>query len=391
MKNVFLTSIFILILSALFTETFSIPAFARKYNMTCKTCHSPFPKLKAYGEDFAANGFVLKDKDAPRYYVETGDDDLTLIRDLPLAVRIEGYITYNQDKSAQADFRGPSVLKLLSGGAITNGISYYVYYILEEGEPGKIEDAFLFFNNLFGSELDFSIGQFQVSDPLFKRELRLTREDYLIYKSRPGLSNIDLTYDRGIMLSYGTPTNTDIILEVVNGSGIGTPFINGNFDNDKYKNLFGRISQEIVEQFRVGVSGYYGNELLDNTADLSQAKNEIWMAGGDATISVDPFELNLQYMMRNDNNPYALQIGIEDIKTQGGFAELIVRPEGDNSKLYGVAVFNYIDSDDDALDIKSGALSLGYLLRRNIRITSEYNYNFTEKYGTIGVGFVTAF
>jgi hypothetical protein len=96
-------------------------------------------------------------------------------------------------------------------------------------------------------------------------------------------------------------------------------------------------------------------------------------------------------MMRNDNNPYALQIGIEDIKTQGGFAELIVRPEGDNSKLYGVAVFNYIDSDDDALDIKSGALSLGYLLRRNIRITSEYNYNFTEKYGTIGVGFVTAF
>ncbi len=391
MKNVFLTSIFILILSALFIETFSIPAFARKYNMTCKTCHSPFPKLKAYGEDFAANGFVLKDKDAPRYYVETGDDDLTLIRDLPLAVRIEGYITYNQDKSAQADFRGPSVLKLLSGGAITNGISYYVYYILEEGEPGKIEDAFLFFNNLFGSELDFSIGQFQVSDPLFKRELRLTREDYLIYKSRPGLSNIDLTYDRGIMLSYGTPTNTDIILEVVNGSGIGTPFINGNFDNDKYKNLFGRISQEIVEQFRVGVSGYYGNELLDNTADLSQAKNEIWMAGGDATISVDPFELNLQYMMRNDNNPYALQIGIEDIKTQGGFAELIVRPEGDNSKLYGVAVFNYIDSDDDALDIKSGALSLGYLLRRNIRITSEYNYNFTEKYGTIGVGFVTAF
>ena len=46
----------------------AMPAFARKYQMSCKTCHSPFPKLKPYGEEFAGNGFVLKDKEAPRYY-----------------------------------------------------------------------------------------------------------------------------------------------------------------------------------------------------------------------------------------------------------------------------------------------------------------------------------
>ena len=37
------------------------------------------------------------------------------------------------------------------------------------------------FNNVFGSELDISVGQFQVSDPLFKRELRLPFEDYQVY------------------------------------------------------------------------------------------------------------------------------------------------------------------------------------------------------------------
>jgi hypothetical protein len=279
----------------------------------------------------------------------------------------------------------------MSGGTITSDVSYYVYYILEEGDVGKIEDAFLFFNDLFGTELDFSIGQFQVSDPLFKRELRLTRTDYLIYKVRPGLSETDLTYDRGIMLSYGIPTNTDITLEVVNGSGIGTPFANGNFDKDKYKNLFGRATQEITEEFRVGVSGYYGNEIITNPTFFSQAKNELWMAGVDATVDISPVELNFQYLMRNDNNPFALTTGATDIKTQGGFAELIIRPEGDNSKVYGVAIFNYIDSDDDALDIKSGALSLGYLLRRNIRLTGEYNYNFTDEFGVLSLGFVTAF
>ncbi len=391
MRRILNLLIIIFALSAFLTEIYSIPAFARKYNMSCKVCHSPFPKLKPYGEDFAANGFALKDVAAPRYYVDAGDDELTLIRDFPIALRLEGYLTYNRDKSDQTDFTGPSVLKLLSGGTITNDISYYVYYILEEGDVGKIEDAFLFFNDLFGSELDFSIGQFQVSDPVFKRELRLTLEDYLIYKVRPGLSHIDLTYDRGIMLSYGMPTSTDITLEVVNGSGIGTPFGNGNFDNDKYKNIFARISQGVSEQFRLGVLGYYGNEVISNSLELQEEKNEIWMAGADATIDVSPVELNVQYIFRNDNNPYALMTGSTEVKTQGGFAELIVRPEGDNSMYYGAAVFNYIDSDDDALDIKSAGISLGHLLRRNIRAVVEYDYNFTDEFGSISLGFVTAF
>ena len=166
MKRTIIFSIFFSIFISY--SIFAIPAFARKYNMTCKTCHSPYPKLKAYGEEFAGNGFVLKDQDAPRYYVETGDERLSLIRDLPLALRLEGHLTYNEDKTEKSDFKSPIIFKLLSGGAIFNNVSYYVYYILEEGDVGKIEDAFLYFNNLFGSELAFTIGQFQVSDPLFK-------------------------------------------------------------------------------------------------------------------------------------------------------------------------------------------------------------------------------
>ena len=51
--------------------------------------------------------FSLTDKDAPRYYVETGDDKLSLIRDFPLAVRLEGYVTYNQGNTEQSDFTTP--------------------------------------------------------------------------------------------------------------------------------------------------------------------------------------------------------------------------------------------------------------------------------------------
>ena len=391
MKRILATTIMIVTMIVIVAgDMFAIPAFARKYSMSCKTCHSPFPYLKPYGNEFAANGFVLKDKDAPRYFVQTGDDRLSLIRDFPVAVRIQGYVTYNEENNDQFDIGTPSAFKIMSGGSLTKDVSYYAYYILESGEPGKIEDAWLMFNNLFNSELDLTVGQFQVSDPIFKRELRLTNEDYIIYKVRPGLSMIDLTYDRGITLAYTLPTSTDLVLEVVNGSGIGELYSNNLFDRDKYKNLMGRVSQGVLENLRVGAMGYYGNEMVDQSDTSLSFKNEIWMIGGDATLESNMFELNLQYVYRNDNNPYAMQIG-KEVKTQGGFAELIFKPDGDESIWYMVALYNQVESDDNALDYKSVAGHIGYLLRRNIRLVGECIYDIDNEYAKFNMGFVTAF
>lgn len=399
MKKIFTLAVLTFIITSIITsDIFAIPAFARKYGMTCKTCHSPFPKLKAYGDEFAANGFVLKDQDAPRYFVETGDPELSLIRELPLALRLEGYVTYNQTKTEQSDFTTPVLFKLLSGGSIAKDVSYYVYYILENGEAGKIEDAWLMFNNLFGSTLDVSIGQFQVCDPIFKRELRLTKDDYFIYKVRPGNSQVDLTYDRGIMFAYGFDSGTDVTLEIVNGSGIGERFMGGNFDNDKYKNIMGRISQDAGEHLRLGAMGYWGKEEQKSPEGDFNETNELWMLGGDATISFDPLEMNLQYVERKDGNPYFFRNGgifyinpPKDLKTRGAFAELIYRPNGDDSKWYAVGLFNWIESDQTDLNYKTLSGHLGYLLKRNVRLVGELTYDFKQEYAKIGVGFVTAF
>ncbi len=382
MKKTIIFSVLLMILTS--HSIYAIPAFARKYNMTCKTCHSPFPKLQAYGDEFAGNGFVLKDQDAPRYFVETGDEKLSLIRDLPLAIRVEGHLTFNEDKSEQSDFKSPLIFKLMSGGTIFKDVSYYAYYILEEGDAGKLEDAFIMFNNLFGSGLAFSIGQFQVSDPLFKRELRLTRDDYYIYKVKVGSSNVNLTYDRGIMLNYGFETGTDITFEIVNGNGIGLP-ANGNFDNDKHKNFMGRISQDVNKHLRIGGFGYLGKE------ETNDVVNDLWMVGPDATISFDPLELNVQYVERRDKDPFFFGPAVIEIKTRGAFAELIYKPDGDNSDWYAVGLYNWVESNIGALDKKTGSAHLGYVLARNIRLVGEYIHNFTDEYGKFSLGFVSAF
>ena len=119
--------------------------------MSCKTCHTPLPRLKPYGEEFAGDGFVLKDKDAPRYTVDTGDDKLSLIRDLPIALRLEAFASLNSGNGKSLDFSTPYLIKLLSGGELFRNVSYYFYFFFSErGKVAGLEDAFIMFNDRAG-------------------------------------------------------------------------------------------------------------------------------------------------------------------------------------------------------------------------------------------------
>ena len=391
MKRTIIRISIILIVIVFCVESLSaIPAFARKYKMSCKTCHSPYPRLKPYGQEFAANGFTVKDQDAPRYFVDTGDDKLSLIRDFPFAIRMDGFLQVNNSFTKTADLSTPYNIKLLSGGSLAKNISYYFYFFFSErGKIVGLEDAFIMFSDLFGSGVAVSLGQFQISDPLFKRELRLTFEDYHIYKAKAGSSVIDLTYDRGIMLNYAIPKGPDLVVEVLNGTGIEEANVFKNFDNDKYKNVFGRISQDIGEHFRLGAFGFLGKEAPDGIA------NDVWMAGGDATITFsDEIEINVQYMERKDDNPFFRVLTPLEVRTRGGFAELVITPGGGDGLVYGVALFNWVDSDQDALDYQSAAAHIGFLLRRNIRLMGEFNYIFKgpyDKHARVILGLIAAF
>lgn len=384
-----LVSLFILLVIVLISaDADAIPAFARKYNMSCNVCHTVFPKLKPYGEEFAANGFQIPDKEPSRFYKKTGDDLLTLMRELPLSLRFELYGTYENNSPANTDFKTPYYLKLMSGGNIYKDISYYIYfYLAERGEIAGIEDAFVMFNDVFSKnvDLDIIVGQFQVSDPLFKRELRLEQEDYKIYTSTPGRSLVNLKYDRGVIFAYGAPTKTDIAVEVVNGSGIHTTDI---FDVDKYKNVMVRASQEIAPFLRVGAFGYYGKEqpLADSSA------NEMYMAGADLSAGNEYVELNAQYVYRSDSNPYRVtnSTGTRAM-TRGGFAELLVSPKGADSRLTGHLLYNYVDSDQSSLNYQSYTGGVSYLISRNFKVIGEYTYIQDNKDSKVTLGFVTAF
>ncbi len=399
-KITFLLTVVLLV--GIYLPADAIPSFGRKYQLSCQVCHNPIPRLKPFGDEFVKNGFRLLDQEAPRYIIPTGDPTLSLLRELPLSVRIDGFVKVDQNMSQKTDFAAPYIVKLMSGGELSPKLSYYFYFYFDEnGHVAGVEDAFLMYRSVFGSKIDVMLGQFAVSDPLYKAEIRLTLNDYHIYKAKPGFSSVNLSYDKGIMLVYANDAGTDVVLQVVNGKGLNEAGGSGKFfDHDKYKNLVARVSQDIGDNFRLGLFGYLGKELMPPLLAGSDVVNKVVYWGPDATLSFgDKLELNLQYLFRTDSDLgyLASQSGyvfLPDAKTQGGLAELIFMPKGDESKWYAMGMVNYVKSDDPDLNHTSFTAHFGYTLRRNIRLVSEYTL-FENSEGKmknrLSSGFVMAF
>jgi hypothetical protein len=372
-----------------------IPAFARKYQISCQVCHSPAPRLKPFGEDFLGKGYRLTEYESPRYFIPVGDEKLSLLRELPLAIRLDGIATYNYDNKKQVDFGMLSGVKFLSGGEISDKLSYYFYFFMSEGGSiVGIEDAFLTYSDLFGSGLSIAVGQFQACDPFYKRELRITLEDISILKAEPGTSTASLTYDRGVLFEYQIPKiNTGIVFEVLNGSGIGAGGDELVFDKDKYKNLMAFVNQPLGKKVAIGFMGYTGKEMLFDSP--TPYESNVSIIGPSLNLDFNEhFMVNVQYLFRSDSRMYdeTNMIMLSDLATQGGYLEAILAPKGDMSKLYLTGLLNYVESDYEPLNYKSATLNLSYVLRRNVRLLTEFSWvDSEEKYGKVSCGFMAAF
>jgi hypothetical protein len=234
--------------------------------------------------------------------------------------------------------------------------------------------------------VDVAVGQFQVSDPLFKRELRLMFEDYAVYRTHVGDQAIDLTYDRGIMV-LADVAGFGVTAEIVNGNGIGPAGTTRRLDDNALKNVFAHVTRDLVPgRLRVGAMTYSGrSDGRSITGD--PVRSETWMAGGDATLTAGPLDVNLQYIHREDARP-TFTPGEPDAVTKGGFVEAIVAPP--ESRAYGFALYNRVECDQPLLDLRLGgprnvtrfqsvAAGLGHLVSRNARVQLEAGYDIENE------------
>ena len=252
----------------------AMPAFAREYGVSCNVCHAAYPRLNDFGDRFAGdmNYRMANWRD---HTVPTGDDTLALPRTLPLAARAQAFVQARDAESidpisgevtadSSLDFQAPYLLKLLSSAPLSDNISYYFYMIFAEKGANTeviVEDAWFSYDDLFNSGVGLQLGQFQVSDLMFPREIRLTFQDFMAYRFA------GITYDRGVLFGRGFGP-LDVSLGLVNGNGIEQNFNVTSpgyrrpdhlFDNDTGKSIFGRLGTD-VGPASVGLFGLFGEQ-----------------------------------------------------------------------------------------------------------------------------------
>jgi hypothetical protein len=124
-----------------------------------------------------------------------------------------------------------------------------------------VEDAWFSYDDLFDTGVGLQLGQFQLSDLMFPREVRMTFQDFMAYRFA------GITYDRGVLFGRGFGP-LDVSLGFVNGNGIEENFNVTSpgyrrpdhlFDNDTGKSIFGRVGTGIGPA-SVGLFGLAGEQ-----------------------------------------------------------------------------------------------------------------------------------
>jgi hypothetical protein len=164
----------------------AVPAFARKYQTSCQTCHIVFPKLNAFGEAFRLRGYrmpaetpdMVKQKPvtlgAPAYRrlwpkaVWPGE----LPGNVPLAINVK-FADVNQSMlnadgtttSIKNDFQFPQEANIFGAGTLGEHLSFFTEMTFAENPDGSVgvelEHARFDFDSPFGPEdaFHFRIGK----------------------------------------------------------------------------------------------------------------------------------------------------------------------------------------------------------------------------------------
>lgn len=369
-RTVLIGALLILILLTDYHPAQANPGFARRFGFSCIMCHSAFPKLNNFGEAFARNGYQLPGQDIRNITEGFGDPKLYLEKNMSLGFRVDSFLRYSNDSDVHSDVQVPLLAKIFSSGYLKKDVTFYFYFLFEEGgEVTGIEDAFFYFNNIIENEdLDLTIGQFQVVDLVYPREQRLTYQDILAYETEVSQSQFSLTYHRGAQLTYGKGP-FDLAAGIVNGNGIGPENPQDNFDNNSFKDPFGRIGFEIVKGITAGWYGFYGMDRELNT----KIDNRFYREGPDIRIQAIPkIDIRSQWLFGRDDNP-AFTTPAQPVKIQSGFAELTYLYSPD---WVGVLLYNWYDAKGrNDLDRSLLTGNLTHYVSRNFKVFWEYTHD----------------
>jgi len=310
----------------------AIPAFARKYETSCQTCHVGFPKLNAFGEAFRLNGYRMPKETEDQIKIKPvslGADAYKrlwpkaiypsdLHGQVPLAMVVKLASVYGStlDDHGRSithnDFQFPEEVNLFGGGTLGEHMSFLGELTHSEQPDGsaqtEIERFHLGINSPFGPEhlVNFKIGKFATDLADGFHEMWITTDagiDTLFAFNPVGLNGgVGLAEDGGGISVPGDVKGIEMYgvakhrifytAGVVNGL---TPATTDSTNSHAHKDVYARLDYKFggmgldgdtkgvtlppenwrERSLRVGVLGYEGNGKGFNFPATDEAGNAL--------------------------------------------------------------------------------------------------------------------
>ena len=402
----FVAAIFVAALSV--EDSYGTPAFSRKYQTSCATCHYAFPQLNAFGKAFMNNGFRWPGGDSnyvKEEPVKLGGDVVwpsDMPGTVPLSINLNGLINYDaMSGTAKWNFNIPNYLKISSYGTLGSQFSFF-------GESGfaNAGNAYTFIFTGFiqwDASPEFHIKAGEVRADPTPRVLKLTTNDYNIedLTSRNGWSfsnpqfGIELW---GALNGIGNHGGLTYRFGVVNGQGITSI--------KPTKDFYGKVTYKFCGLSETGVTkgvkSTATEPYMDNSLTIggyfykgieSGAVDEkLTILGGDIDLWFNRFIVNSSLMYMNSDEPANLYAG------SGPNCKSIAYYVQTNGVIYpwliGLVRYEWTRADIHSSDpaVMSIIPGITFLPRANIKLSLEAK-KFLDKVNSknttfsLGIGF----
>jgi len=270
----------------------AIPAFARRYQISCHICHDIYPKLTMIGQRFKERGFRMER--------EEQFDASKWLSSVPLVIHPR--VSRSFIENAQGATFG--FIEGISAGNLGDRFSYWVDDTLVISDSGtthaKPDNAWLRFEVLRGDRLHAKAGRIELDIP-FTQVRSPHLFPYEVYSANTGFEADNIgRYHEGIELGGSLPSDVHWSTAFVKGLDTG-----GDVSGTSHfgVNLYVRIAKRVNEH-RLGAFAYLGHNNLAFNRNIAW-EDSLQRFGVDGSVWISRLNVYGVYMHGRNSNSLA--------------------------------------------------------------------------------------
>lgn len=358
----------------------AIPAFARKTNMACSTCHTAWPALNAFGRQYKEHGYRLGHLEAP---TKTITKDLKWDENLPVSVILVAR-PYDKKKTGKYKLRALHEVELMVAGPMGEKYSSFFEIEAEDELTNKlgldtgIPTAVMSINQSESVNIQFSWASNTFFDPYnsYSNNRRMTRGTYaVIDQGFGGADNAGkLRNSRQNIAVYGRPASKFFYGIAMSGDA-------GDAEGEEGNTVTARVAFDVMPSLTIGalaISGtanasdaYYTFDSETGTALLNAAEpaRKYSRTAIDLQSEFSGFTINAVALTANDddltatatekNNAYYVQV-------------LYTAKEGMRTTWAPLLRYDSYEISGGAEKVNELSASINYYLTENVRTMLEF-------------------